>query len=808
MKQQENDIKYDDFTIKTFYDDNRTAFCYIIFVVDENGKWHRKRSMMGYKNTEDALSKAKDYINKFKSNIAEENIKPTFSKPITPMGKNFEKSFNKTMDSVGINLNEIDGKLNEADYKLKKKIFNLSRMENLVFKSPYLTRIYDNLMGIKPGQTSTSKEVKDYKSARWGYHANETVLNIIFNNYILNSAKYLQLYKMATPTKKKRRDRAGIQALKRDAEEQIAKADEKKMKKLDEDMWDDMLNAPIVDSDEDMEDPDYLGKSLDSEDTNPSTTDKVLNKIATTYDSAVDRFKNIMSKRKVNETTSAGSAGGDAGYVGYAGPAAWSSKGDLIKGTKATGDNKNVGGKSTAGVMRRPIFPGGTLIQENSENYLVDPAGFIKYAENLLNENRYDLNNKVINNTAAFNSDTIKNWNKDDMDLENKTLNTGKADEAELQKIEEESMISDNPTSMANDIPETMANTLENPEKATSGIERGTSTANAEAMNEELLFEKIEKELLAFSEHQNKLNKMTEERKSNSQIINDRVTAQNPKNFNKDLSNSGTLSTIEMNKSLQTKKDIEEVGDNAHKYTEELEKEELAKTGGEALKNVGDSANKNGDEIPKRNLTTEEQHEVDMYREGLGDYTYDTINDRFKDRMKKDMGDKLYKDREEKIEIRANRNLYNKAEQPVVDKKEIDPKYKDNLSETLITGRYKDSLGRSHIIDFNFKEANIAESVDNTWSEIHFDGLGNSYANKLNPDSSKLEINESIITNLNTNKYYINENKQLYLVKNNNMLTESEEKKVIVESNEMKRMKKLLDYKPSTLMDNRLSRKI
>ena len=45
------------------------------------------------------------------------------------------------------------------------------------------------------------------------------IMNIIFNDYILNDAKYLEKYKQAVPKKKKRRDKSGINALKKDAEQ-------------------------------------------------------------------------------------------------------------------------------------------------------------------------------------------------------------------------------------------------------------------------------------------------------------------------------------------------------------------------------------------------------------------------------------------------------------------------------------------------------------------------------------------------------------------------------------------------------------
>jgi len=823
MKQQETDTEYKGFTIKTFYDDNRSEFCYIIFLID-NGKWIRKRAMMGYKNTSDALNKAKNYIDEFGSRILkEDDIKPTFSKPITPMAKNFDKKFNSTMDSKGINLDEIDGNLDEADFKLKKKIFNLAKMESLVFSDPKLTMIYDDM--VKNG------------AEKFGYHYNETILNIMFNDYILNSAKFLQKYKMAVPKKKKRRDKSGINALKKNTEKAISKAKNKKnMKESNDDSGMGAQIASDLDAGDVYMSPDVMENNdvPMNHQVEPRKIDRMANNTASTIGNTIRKVGVRINKFKsdnsgevddvpmnhniepIDETTTAGSAGGDAGYVGYAGPAAWSSKGDLIKGNKSTG-NKNVGGGSTAGVMRKPMWPGGSIV---GENYLTESSFFEKklqqineinlnlnaalrkkYYPNVEEQTRAQVDNKEINKTNAFTSNTIKNWSDADSKLEDETLNTGKMDEDTNQ-----TMISDNPTSMTNDTTQNMANMIDNPEKATSGIVRGSDGETEMSENE--LFENIDRELNAFSKHQNKLNNMMEDRKSNSQIINDRVTAQNPKNFKSDMKNSGTEDTIKLDKFLQTKDDITEVGENAHKFSEDIEKEVLSKTKGEALKNVGNSGNEKGNEIPKRNMTTEEQHEVDLYREGLGDYIYENPSKQFETRMKTDMGDRDYKLRQDRLKARENREMYHKVSVPVTNKKETEPKYEENISESLITGRYKDSLGKSHIIDFKFNEVTLAESVDESWSQIHFDGMGNSYANKLNHDSSKLEVNEAIVKTLNFKNFYISDMKKLFGVETKkSMITESNEKKLIQESDEMKKMKRLLGYKPSTYMDNRFNKR-
>ena len=125
-------------------------------------------------------------------NMNEETNKPTLSKPVSNQSVNFEKNFSETMktNAPDVKINEIDANLSEAEQSLKKKIFNLSKMESLVFSDPKLTAIYDEM--------AVNGEEK------YGYHYNETIMNIIFNEYVLNSPQYLQKYRMSIPKKKKR----------------------------------------------------------------------------------------------------------------------------------------------------------------------------------------------------------------------------------------------------------------------------------------------------------------------------------------------------------------------------------------------------------------------------------------------------------------------------------------------------------------------------------------------------------------------------------------------------------------------------
>jgi hypothetical protein len=400
--------------------------------------------------------------------IKEEQIfKPTVKKPVNDQSKNFEKNFKKTMlrqapqVAPNIRLNEIDGMLSEAEFSLKKKIFSLPKMEALVFADPKLRAVYDEM--------SVNGEEK------YGYHYNETIMNMIFNDYVLNSPKYLQKYKMAIPKEKKRRDKSGINQAKKAGEETMKKTNPTfKPKKLDpsglpkQDKKSNQLNEEVTKvqflvNEKDPENPDLFAYFPDNihngeyrdcyshigqhsschpeyaEESRPATPEEyadlkaelenqigyeldVINQANETTSAGgaggaagyVGYAAPLGYDKKVDETTSAGSAAGSQSYVGYAGPAAWGS-GDLMKS------------KGKSKVMRKPIFPGGTIIAET--NYLTDPSGFEKFAEN--------MDNEIIDKTAAFSSDTVKSWNGNDKKVQMDTIKTGQMDRPNFNVAEQ-----------------------------------------------------------------------------------------------------------------------------------------------------------------------------------------------------------------------------------------------------------------------------------------------------------------------------------------------------------------------------------
>jgi len=336
-------------------------------------------------------------------------FKPTLKEPMSDQSQKFEKNFDKTMKKHSVKLVETDALLTEKEQSLKKKIFDLSKMEALVFSDPKLTSVYD--------------EMAENGEEKYGYHYNETIMNMIFNDYVLNSPKYLQKYKMAIPKEKKRRDKSGINQLKKAGEEKMSQTGlPKQPKKPEKELSPSGLpkdevdeNAELVTkvqflvNEKDPENPDVFAYFPEENYDNAGKFKTGYSHIgqhsavhpqyaAENRPATPEEYADLKAELEgvgynlevlengINETTSAGSAGGAAGYVGYAGPAAWGS-GDLMK-TK---------GKSKA--MRKPIWKMGTIVGES--NYLTDPSGFEKYVEKLNEQSDIDFIQK---NSEAFGS--------------------------------------------------------------------------------------------------------------------------------------------------------------------------------------------------------------------------------------------------------------------------------------------------------------------------------------------------------------------------------------------------------------------
>jgi hypothetical protein len=300
---------------------------------------------------------------------------------------------------------------------------------------------------------------------------------------------------------------------------------------------------------------------------------------------------------------------------------------------------------------------------------------------------------------------------------------------------------------------------------------------------------------------------MAEDRKPSALVLKDRLGAENKTNFKSDLNHSGTKDVIDVEKELMWKDQQTDVGDDPQKLGSDIEKEAIKATKGAALKNVGNSTNDKGDEAPKRNLTKEEQDEVNMYRLGLGDYVYDNKPDkRFEDRMKKDMGDKLYDQRQKKLEFRGKAPMYNKDTQPIedgvnkvqFDKEETGWNEREGLKETMITGRYHNILNKRKLIEFTLNEVRLVKNAEDLF-ELDFTGLGNTYNQKT--ENYKVKVNETVVNAINTYKFFT-DGTSVFAMKNPvKSINENDEKSKPVVNEQVDKMKHLLGYKPNSFVD-------
>ena len=334
------------------------------------------------------------------------------------------------------------------------------------------------------------------------------------------------------------------------------------------------------------------------------------------------------------------------------------------------------------------------------------------------------------------------------------------------------------------------------------------------------LLNEIDNELNAYSIHQKKLQQMSEDRKSSSLVMKDRLGAENATNFKKDFANSDTKDIINIEKELQWKDQQTDVPTDPMKLGQDIENTEIKSTdakGKEYLKNVGNSTNDKGNEIPKRNMTTAEQDEVNLYRKGMHSLNYDSKPDqRFEDRMKADMGDAVYEIREKQMADFGKAPMYNKEAQPTqatkanrteFDKEKSGWNDSNGLSEAMISGRYHNALNKSHIIDFAINEVMLVKEINESLFPLDFTGLGNSFNAKT--VDYKVSVNEGVISVLDAHKFYTN-GKVVYAIKNPKQNL-SEAKKTSTPApalnEEMEKMKHLLGYMPNTFVSTDKTKK-
>ena len=116
----------------------------------------------------------------------------------------------------------------------------------------------------------------------------------------------------------------------------------------------------------------------------------------------------------------------------------------------------------------------------------------------------------------------------------------------------------------------------------------------------------------------------------------------------------------------------------------------------------------------------------------------------------------------------------------------------------MITGRYTNGLGKSHIVDFQLNEVKTVKDVKEVENlfELSFTGFGNKYENKS--QDKKVVVNETVESVLSESKYYT-DGKKVFAIKNPvQTLNEAALKTKPVINEGFEKMKHLTDYKPES----------
>ena len=314
---------------------------------------------------------------------------------------------------------------------------------------------------------------------------------------------------------------------------------------------------------------------------------------------------------------------------------------------------------------------------------------------------------------------------------------------------------------------------------------------------------KMDKELSKHKEHMKKLKEMVEgtdtlaeEKRPSALVQLDRLQKDNAKNFKSDVKNSNSAELAADQDELTAGEQIEEVPDNAYELAEKIEKDKMKEHEFNSFDNDGNSTNDTNKDIPKRNATDEEADDI-MLNRGLGmqDIVYDNKPDeRFDKRMKKDMGETIYDQRQEKMKFRSKAPMYAKDTQPTDDGTK-ETQYDKNISKFnnpkgikenhIVASKFVNEMNKTVFINFNVNEAPVILKPEGT--KLVLEGMGNTYTQGVNENVEMRKLMDSY-------DFYINGGKVTKVAKGKQTLTEGEEKKPINE--QLEKMKKLWNYKP------------
>ena len=314
-----------------------------------------------------------------------------------------------------------------------------------------------------------------------------------------------------------------------------------------------------------------------------------------------------------------------------------------------------------------------------------------------------------------------------------------------------------------------------------------------------------QKELDQNKKHMKKLKEMVEgtetlaeDKRPSSLVQMDRLHKDNKKNFKADTKNSNSAELASDQDELTAKEQIEEVPENAYELAEKIEKKKMEEHEFNSFNNDGNSTNDTNKDIPKRNATDEEADDI-MLNRGLAmqDIVYDNKPDeRFEERMKKDMGDQIYDQRQEKMKFRADAPMYNKDTQPVEEDAVEKTQFDKNISKFnnpkgvkenhIVAGKFVNDMNKTQVMNFNVNEA--VEVKEPIGFKISLEGMGNTYTQGVNENVEMRNM-------MNSWDFYMNAGKVNKVAKGKQSLTEGEEKKPINE--QVQKMMKLAGYKPA-----------
>lgn len=318
---------------------------------------------------------------------------------------------------------------------------------------------------------------------------------------------------------------------------------------------------------------------------------------------------------------------------------------------------------------------------------------------------------------------------------------------------------------------------------------------------------------------------INEERKNSSILNVEKLGAENNRNFKTDMSKEDALTQDKTypykEKGIYTEKVwpdpskfyIEQGKGNSQELAKELtdkakssadlEKESLARTK-TSLENIGNST-ADGKNIPKRNLTKDEEFSLAMNRgKGMQDIVYDNEpSEKFEKRMEQDMGDKVYKARQDKMDYQKDAPMYNKDTQPTEsgDKKKQDNKFEKGFNSESVTGKYKDEFKKFKLVEFKIGDVEIVDTINENAYKLSLDGMGNKYTlvgKKINENSGFENV-------ANEYDFYLFENKISAIKK----VEGSTEPKVFnkgkVNESSFSKMQHLMNYKPTNYVDTKKS---